>query len=143
MLTLRRSTTVATVAAITALTIPVTSPAGTQAARGQATLDSAQYQIITHGLLGSPVFPVRFRSADLRLEIRNLIMGPGAAQAVATPNRTIMELRGGALVTTINGEKRERRPGDFWLVEPGSTLALENQGDVAVIRAIYVFAGRR
>lgn len=114
-----------------------------QVAQGKAPQEGAPYEIIAKGLLGSRLFPVQFRSADLRLEVRNLIVGRGEARAVPTPDRAIMELRGGGVVTTIDGERRERRPGDFWRVEKGSALTLENRADVAVIRAIYILEGAR
>ncbi len=113
-----------------------------QVAQGKTPEEPTQYEIITKGLLANPIFPIQFQSADLRLEIRNFIMGPGQAQAVPIPTRAIMELRGGGVITTIDREKRERRPGDFWVVEKGSALALDNRSDVVVIRAIYIFEGR-
>ncbi len=141
MLALWRNTAIGTAAVLTAIGVVVARPTGAQVAPEPATQESKQYEVVTKGLLGSPLFPIQFRSADLRVEIRNLVMGRGEAQAVPTPTRTIMELRGGAVVTTINGDKRERRAGDFWEVEKGSMLALENRGEVAVIRAIYLFEG--
>jgi hypothetical protein len=50
-----------------------------------------------------------------------------------------MELRGGAVLTTIDGQQQERRPGDFWIVGKGSSLRFENRADVAVIRVIIVY----
>lgn len=112
--------------------------------RGQVAAPPAQpYEVITKGLLGDTPFSVQFRSAPLRLEIRNLIMGPGITDVVPTANRALMELRGGGVVTTINGQRQERRQGDFWTVEKGSRLIIESTGDVAVIRAIYVIEGQK
>ena len=134
---------VVAVAALAAVSLLATRSVCAQVAQGKTPQEGAPYEIIAKGLLGSRLFPVQFRSADLRLEIRNLIMGRGEARAVPTPDRAIMELRGGGVVTTIDGEGRERRPGDFWRVEKGSTLTLENRADVAVIRAIYILEGAR
>jgi hypothetical protein len=100
------------------------------------------YQIVAKGLLANPAFSVQFHSAPLRVGIRDLIMGPGQAQSVPTPVRTLMELRGGGVITIINGESQQRQPGDFWIVERGSALSLQNDGDVAVIRAIQLFEGQ-
>ena len=110
-------------------------------AAAQRTSPDSGYQVITKGLLGGPVYPVQFRTAKLRLETRNLIMGPGRAESVPTPVRTIMELRGGALTATLNGKRQEHVPGDFWVVNKGDTLSLENQGDVAIIRAVQISEG--
>jgi len=80
-------------------------------------------------------------TAAVRLEVRDLVMGPGIARDIPLGARVLMELRGGAAVTTIDGTKQERRPGDFWEVPKGSVLTIENPGDVAVIRAIYLYEG--
>jgi hypothetical protein len=97
-----------------------------------------QYEIVAQGLLSNPTLAIEFKAAPVRLEIRDLIVGPGVARAVPVPGRTLMELRGGGVITSINGDKRDRRPGDFWTVERDSSLSLENKGDVAVIRAIRI-----
>ncbi|MGH2397577.1 MAG: hypothetical protein ACRDFW_11450 [bacterium] len=143
MPTIGRKSAVVAVAALAAVSLLATRSACAQVAQGKTPEEATQYEIITKGLLANPILPIQFQSADLRLEIRNLIMGPGQAQAVPMPTRAIMELRGGGVVTTINREKRERRPGDFWVVEKGSALALDNRSDVVVIRAIYIFEGRK
>jgi hypothetical protein len=101
------------------------------------------YSLVTQGMLAGPVFPYQFQSAKLRLEIRNLIIGHAKASEVPTPTDMLMELRGGAVITTINGQAQERMQGDFWSVEKGSSLAIENQGQAAVIRAVYVYPGSK
>jgi hypothetical protein len=110
-----------------------------QAASSSTQRESVHYEVITKGLLGSPVFTIPFRTTRLRLEIRNFIVGPGTADDVPVPARAIMELRGGGVVTSVNGEARERRPGDFWVVDKGAHLRLENHADVAVIRVIFLY----
>jgi siroheme synthase (precorrin-2 oxidase/ferrochelatase) len=110
------------------------SDAQAQAAQGRDTT----YVVITKGVLGTPIFPIRFESAPLNIGVRNFVMGPGEAQRIPVTVRTIMELRGGMVTTTINGESRERRAGDFWVVEPGSSISLVNRGDVAVIRVLHL-----
>ena len=101
------------------------------------------YEVVTNGLVANQALSVQFRSAPLRVGIRDLIVGPGQAESVPTPVRTLMELRGGGVITMINGESQQRVPGDFWIVERGSALSLQNDGDVAVIRAIQLFEGQR
>ena len=66
-------------------------------------------------------------------------MGRAKASNVPTPADAVMELRGGAVTTIINGQAQERTEGDFWTVEKGSHLDIENKGAVAVIRAVYVY----
>lgn len=99
------------------------------------------YSLVTEGMLAGPVFPYQFQSAKLRLEVRNLILGRSKASDVPTPTDILMELRGGAVTTTINGQAQEHIQGDFWTVEKGSKLTIENQGQVAIIRAVYVYPG--
>lgn len=101
------------------------------------------YSLVTQGMLAGPVFPYQFQSAKLRLEIRNLIIGHAKASEVPTPTDMLMELRGGAVITTINGQAQERIQGDFWTVEKGSSLTIENQAQAAVIRAVYVYPGAK
>lgn len=98
----------------------------------------SQYEVITKGLLGGPVQTYQFHSADIRVEVRNWIMGPGSAQAVPVAARTIVEVRGGAVLVSLNGQQKEYRPGDFFTVDAGAQLNLENRSDVVVMRAIAV-----
>lgn len=101
------------------------------------------YTQLTEGMIASPAFPYQFTSAKLRLEIRNLVMGHSKAPDVPTPTDILMELRGGLVITSINGQSEERIQGDFWTVAKGSKLSIESPGPVAVIRAIYVYPGSK
>jgi hypothetical protein len=101
------------------------------------------YTLLTPGMLAGPVFPYTFAAGKFRVEARNLIMGHAKASEVPTPADAVMELRGGAVTTTINGQSQERIEGDFWIVEKGSHLEIENRGQVAVIRAVYVYPGAK
>lgn len=103
----------------------------------------SSYELLAKGVVGSPPFQVQFKSAPLRLEIRNLVMGRGETEAIPTPTRILLEVRQGAVTTTINREKQGRNQGDFWVVDKGSSFTMQNSGEVAVIRAIYIFEGSR
>ncbi len=98
------------------------------------------YLVITKGLLGTPVFTFPLLSGTLVLNARNLIMGPGKAINVPIPEQMIVEVRGGSVQATIAGKTAEYRAGDFFVVEKGATFSLENRGDVAVMRALYIAA---
>ncbi len=113
-----------------------------QGNRETQTSQSAKYEVLTKGLVASRPFAVQFKSAPLRLEIRNLVMGRGDARDVPTPTTILMELRGGTVTTGVKGEMRERHQGEFWTVEKESSLTIRNPGEVAVIRAIYIFEGK-
>jgi hypothetical protein len=102
---------------------------------------STQYEVVVKGVATSRPLQIQFQTAAVRLEIRNLAMGRGQTEAIPTPAQILMELRQGQVSTVINQEKQERRQGDFWVVDKGSTLTLQNPGELAVIRAIYVFQG--
>lgn len=99
------------------------------------------YTLLTPGMLAGPVFTYPFATGKFRVEARNLIMGRAKASGVPPPADAVMELRGGAVTTIINGQAQERTEGDFWTVEKGSHLDIENKGAVAVIRAVYVYPG--
>lgn len=98
-----------------------------------------KYEVIVPGMVANAPFTLQFRSADLRLVVRDLIMGRGEARNVPVPARIVMELRGGGVTTTIDGAKADRTQGDIWTVEKGQSLTIQNPYDVAVIRAMYVF----
>jgi|SRR5581483_7839891 len=104
---------------------------------------TSTYELLTKGMVGSAPFQIQFKSAPLRLDIRNLIMGRGQTEAIPTPARMLLELRQGGITTTINQEKVERSQGDFWVVDKGCTFTIQNPGEVAVVRAIYIFEGSR
>lgn len=97
------------------------------------------YSLITEGMLSGPVFPYQFQSVKLRVEIRNLILGHSKAANVPTPTEIVMELREGSVITTLNGQRQERTIGDFWSVDKGASLSIESPGQVAVIRAVYLY----
>jgi membrane protein implicated in regulation of membrane protease activity len=94
-------------------------------------------------MLAGPVFAYPFATGKFRVEARNLIIGHAKANDVPTPADAMMELRGGAVTTILNGQTQERIEGDFWTVEKGSHLDIENKGQVAVIRAVYVYPGAK
>lgn len=101
------------------------------------------YQLLAKGVVGSAPLQFQFKAAPLRLDIRNLVMGRGQTEAIPTPTRMLLELRQGGVTTTINQETLSRNHGDFWVVEKGSTFTIQNSGEAAVLRAIYIFEGSR
>jgi hypothetical protein len=102
-----------------------------------------EYELIAKGVAGSLPLRVQFKSAPLRLEFRNLVVGRGESEPVPVPTTILMELRQGGVTATINGQKHERHQGDFWVVEKGGSLTIQNLEGVAVIRGIYIFEGNR
>jgi hypothetical protein len=106
-------------------------------------VETAPYEIVGKGVAARAVASLQLKSADLRLEIRNIVIGPGGAEAVPVPERAIMELRSGGVATTIDGQERERRIGDFWTMEKGAVMRVKNHAQASVIRAIYLHEGSR
>ena len=102
-----------------------------------------KYETLAKGIAATLPFQVQFISAPLRLEIRNLLMGRGTTETIPTPTRILMEVRQGAITATTSQGKHEWRQGDFWAVENDSSLTIQNDGEVAVIRAIYIIEGKR
>ena len=111
--------------------------------KGDENRQTSAYELVTKGVVGSSVLRVQFKTAPLRLEIRNLVMGRGETEAIPIPTRILLEVRQGAVTTTINQEQQGRSQGDFWVVDKGSSFTMQNSGEVAVIRAIYIFEGSR
>jgi hypothetical protein len=101
------------------------------------------YEVLAKGIVGSRPFQVQFKSSPLRLEIRNWVMGRGETEPIPTPTRVLLEVRQGAVTTSINQEKQNHSQGDFWVVDKGSSFTVQNSGEVAVLRAIYIFEGSR
>lgn len=50
----------------------------------------------------------------------------------------IIQVRGGHLVTTINGDRRERTDGELFTVPDGTALAVETDRDMAVLEVVAV-----
>src|SRR5262249_55236399 len=65
------------------------------------------------------------------------------AQVFSPEHEVALELRGGRLLTVINGERTELQPGNIWLVPKGTRLPLQAQGELAVLRAIYLISPSR
>lgn len=50
----------------------------------------------------------------------------------------IVELTGGELATVIDGQRRERKSGEFWTVPAGSTMAIETGNDSAALQTVAI-----
>lgn len=114
----------------------VVAPRPTGGPSPQQATDS-RYEVVAPGLLGNAIVRFSLDGGALRLVMRDLVMGPGEAKDIPIPSDALMELRGGAIVTTIDGQAQSRQQGDFWEVPKGSRLSFKNVLDVAIVRAIY------
>jgi hypothetical protein len=122
-----------------AVTITRPCAAAQVAPPGEAT----QYEITGKGALVRHVATLRLSSVAIMLEIRNLVIGPGGADAIVAPERAIFELRSGGLITTIDGKEEDRRIGDFWTVGKGRSMRVKSHTQASVIRAIFLYEGPR
>ena len=50
----------------------------------------------------------------------------------------IVELTGGELVTIIDGQRLERKSGQFWTVPAGSTMSIETGNDSAALQTVAI-----
>jgi hypothetical protein len=97
-----------------------------------------KYEVIVPGLVGNSPYILQFTTGGLQLVVRDLIMGQGEARDIPTKARALMELRGGSVITTINGVRTERTQGEIWNISAGDSLSIENPRDVAVIRQMSI-----
>ena len=95
----------------------------------------------------------RTRGKDLNVHYQVLSLAPGIT--AAAPSRTrntnivelplrargglvVYELRAGKVTTVINGQRQERREGEFWVMSPGKSIVLETDDDSVVIQTIQI-----
>jgi hypothetical protein len=50
----------------------------------------------------------------------------------------VYELRAGKLTTVINGERQDRKEGEFWVTKPGDKISLETKDDSVVVQTIHI-----
>ena len=64
----------------------------------------------------------------------------GAVRVTRFPEEgfLVIELRGGQLITTINGERREREDGEIWTVPAGAAMTVETGRDMAILEVLAV-----
>jgi hypothetical protein len=50
----------------------------------------------------------------------------------------IVQLTGGELVTIIDGQRRERKSGEFWTVPAGEAMSIETGTDSAALQTVTI-----
>jgi hypothetical protein len=86
--------------------------------------------------LGGGSQEVRYYVLSLAPEVRAAApkpMGPVAKQAI-----TLYELRAGKLETIIDGQRQDRREGEFWVVGPEQEISFESGDDSVIVQVIQV-----
>lgn len=84
---------------------------------------------------------IRVGGREVRVAIDTWLIPNGEKiEALDLPLRGLMiaELRGGSIVTIIDGRRVKRRPGDFWTVPPTSRMALQTEEDSAALAVTVV-----
>ena len=84
---------------------------------------------------------VNARRDSIRVDIRLWsIPGRQRLSSLTLPFRgfLIVELRGGDLITIINGQRIVRRGGDIWSVPSGSVMQLETSDDTASLQTTLI-----
>jgi hypothetical protein len=66
------------------------------------------------------------------------VVGPKAQITLPETGFMVVHLRIGRVATTINGERRERTPGEFWTVPAGAQLSIEVIGESASLETFSV-----
>ena len=117
------------------------APAAQTAQPSQADRNSG-YEVLAKGVVASRVVPIQFKSTPLRMEFRNYLMGKGITDKFSVPTQVLMEVRLGQVNASVNDQRHEYHQGDFWVVESGSSVVLENPGEAAIVRAMYIYAGK-
>jgi len=84
-------------------------------------------------------------SAAYRVEIWDLVVGPGKTSAAAKlPGGAILEVRAGSGTLVIESKRQEFRPGAVVTISQGSAFALENgRKDLALAIRATVISLRR
>lgn len=65
------------------------------------------------------------------------VVGP-KAQITLETGFMVVHLRAGRVATIINGERRQRSPGEFWTVPAGAQLSIEVVGESASLETFSV-----
>jgi len=86
---------------------------------------------------------IHYQVLSLAPGTRAGVAAPPAANLMALPLKeqggfVIYELRAGKLTTVIDGQRQERREGEFWLVRPGQSIELEAADDAVVLQTIQI-----
>lgn len=100
--------------------------------------DSVKYESVAPGIQSALVFRTD-ELRDVTMEVKDLILGPGKSTPdVPVHGFGVTELKSGEVETTIDGQTVRRRPGDFWLLQPGQKYGLNNLGGVVVLHVVIL-----
>jgi hypothetical protein len=76
---------------------------------------------------------------ERRITIRNWIIPGGyKSERFEVEGFAVVQLRGGEIVTVIDGERKERSEDEFWTIPAGTTMGIETEDDSAILQTIAV-----
>jgi len=77
------------------------------------------------------------KSVPLKVSVRTWGI-TGGREAIHVPEQgfVIVQLHSGKLTTVIDGKAQERGEGEFWVVGPGTQMAVEVTSEAAVLQAM-------
>jgi len=77
------------------------------------------------------------KSVPLKVSVRTWGI-TGGREAIRVPEQgfVIVQLHSGKLTTVIDGKAQERGEGEFWVVGPGTQMAVEVTSEAAVLQAM-------
>ena len=78
------------------------------------------------------------KTAPRRIQVRQWIIDGGQKASIPTRGMMLIELKAGDLTTITDGNRQERREGEFWTVPRGAKLVLETEDDSAVIETTVI-----
>ena len=78
-------------------------------------------------------------SRDVQVVVRNWIID-NQQKIARFPEEgfVIVQLTGGELVTVIDGQRRERKSGEFWTIPAGSAMSIETGDDSAALQTVTI-----
>jgi hypothetical protein len=129
-----------------ALGAAVVLSAGDAAAQAvqQPIPSTPSYQQLVPGLLARVRF-IEDTTADRRVELWDLLVGPGLRSVAATlPGGAVLEVRGGSGRITIGDREQELRAGATLSIPDGTSFLVVNaRNDVGLSIRATVIIGRR
>jgi quercetin dioxygenase-like cupin family protein len=121
-----------------AVALGCAAPAGAQT-KAEPPRDPAgtvTYESVAEGVHAAQIFGTD-ALRGVRVEVKDFILGPGrSAPETSVQGFGVTELKSGEVETTIDGQTKRRRPGDFWVVGPGQRYAIRNLAGMVVLHAV-------
>jgi quercetin dioxygenase-like cupin family protein len=105
-------------------------------------LSSAQpvnpYSQTAPGLLSRTVFDAQ-GPPGMHIEVRDLLIGPAQrAENIKLPGTQVAEVRAGSGAVTIDGQRREIKPGSTFAIPDGKSFSVENAGSEAIQIRVHI-----